>query len=70
MAIKSRESGHYFIDPDGPGVGASPVQVIWVDQLFKNISSMSVVQVYCDLRSGTTRVGHDLQGEQEVNNCR
>ena len=28
MAIKSRESGHYFIDPDGPGVGASPVHVL------------------------------------------
>ena len=24
---RSRQSGHYFIDPDGPGVGAPPVQV-------------------------------------------
>ena len=39
VAIKSRESGHYFIDPDGPGVGASPVQVLrfgWIN--FSRIS--------------------------------
>ena len=42
-------SGHYFIDPDGVGVGQGPVRV------------------WCDMRSGHTRVSHQWQGEDSVN---
>jgi hypothetical protein len=66
VVLAARESGQYFIDPDGPGVGAPPVQV----SNTTHHVCYACVQVYCDLRSGTTRVGHDLPGEQKVTNCR
>ena len=47
-----KESGHYFIDPDGSGVGIPPVEV------------------FCDMKSGTTRINHELKGEQQVSPCR
>ena len=47
-----KESGYYFIDPDGPGVGAPPVQV------------------FCDIKSGITRIDHELHGEQRISSCR
>ena len=45
MRAGLRESGHYFIDPDGPGVGAPPVQVLGTPY-----RSALLLQVYCDLR--------------------
>ena len=28
------------------------------------------VEVFCDMKSGTTRIDHDLEGEQQVSPCR
>jgi len=46
-----RDSGEYFIDPDGPGPNSPPVKV------------------YCDLKTGTTRINHQLH-QQAVTPCR
>ena len=50
--LGAKESGYYFIDPDGSGVGIPPVEV------------------FCDMKTGTTRINHELKGEQQVSPCR
>lgn len=43
-----KQSGLYWIDPDGVGVGMGPVEV------------------WCDMRSGHTRVGHQYHDQEAV----
>ena len=47
---RSRQSGHYFIDPDGPGVGAPPVQVFKRRMEIDNVCTLigSRCTVTCD----------------------
>ena len=49
----SRQSGEYWVDPDGVGVGSPPVRVH---------CDMRGGQ-------GLTRVGHSLQGEHSISKC-
>ena len=53
ILLSSRQSGEYWVDPDGVGVGSPPVRVH---------CDMRGGQ-------GLTRVGHSLQGEHSISKC-